>query len=142
MDKTAAWLNESLTSRWKVKRKTSASPPRAIGGLDATHQSLPWAVTRALSGNAAERALYAFAFGELAKTLPAPFQGPSAARTWAFPVLAHLKSDPYLAIRHIAERSLRELSSTGPLPARSNDLDVLLSFLHDERDDTPLTISE
>jgi hypothetical protein len=139
VDRDRAWIDREL-SKFGAKGETGTLSASNLDS-DPDSDDLPLAVTRALSGNAAERALFAYAFGtdEALHT---------AGRTISELVLPRLKSDPYAAIRLIAERSEKRVRSfTEPpngatlrpsrLPTNA-DLDRLSS----ERDDTPIVISE
>lgn len=131
VDRSASWIQMEL----------------AKFGVPVTPLELsevPLAVERALSGNAAERALYAYALGteETRRTA-----SPEIARA----LLPRLKDDPYAAVRLIAKRAERTLSA--PLPEGALDAEAanpsvltlsptLLSRLTKNRDTTPIIVSE
>lgn len=131
VDRSASWIQMEL----------------AKFGVPVTSLELsevPLAVERALSGNAAERALYAYALGteETRRTA-----SPEIARA----LLPRLKDDPYAAVRLIAKRAERTLSA--PLPEGALDAEAanpsvltlsptLLSRLTKNRDTTPIIVSE
>lgn len=133
VDQDAAWIKSAL-SDFGSQEKTKTPPSKEPGGL-------PWAVVRALSGNAAERAIFAYAFGTDEALGTA---GPDVAET----VLPRLKNDPYAAIRLIAERSEKRLRSfSGPrngatLKRSRQPSTADLDRLSAERDNTPILISE
>jgi hypothetical protein len=133
VDRDASWIEHAL-GEFKSKGATGTSP-------SSDPDELPLAVVRALSGNAAERAIFAYAFGteEALRTA-----GPNVAET----VLPRLKRDPYAAIRLIAERSEKRLRSFSQarngatLHSRQLPNAADLDRLSAARDDTPILISE
>jgi hypothetical protein len=131
VDRPESWFRREL-AHFGVDEKNSS--PDVSPQLD----ELPLAAIRALSGNAAERAIYAFALGS-SETLEA--SGSEISKR----VLPLLKSDPYAAVRFIAERSLREVEQHAPRGVQKNRLrleDSTLTRLFDARDETPIVISE
>lgn len=129
-------------SAWLTREVAAFFPPRDPGSPPAAQQAeaghrVPWAVERALGGNAAERALFAYALGT-SEAIEA--SGTSVARQ----VLPHLVNDPYAAVRLIAERAQTALPPDENLQERSElRLDPgTLTRLHELRDNTPIVISE
>jgi hypothetical protein len=105
---------------------------------------LPVAVERALGGNAAERALYAYALG-LSQTRI------TAGTAVAERILPYLEQDPYSAVRLIATRAQKaneDAKTTQPTAARAPNRHLLplseiqLSKLWQARDTSPIVISE
>ncbi len=130
LDRSARWIHAELLKFGAL-------------GSEPSESDLPLAVERALSGNAAERALYAYALGtDEARTTASP----KVARL----VLPHLKEDPYAAVRLIAERAERKLKEPligGAEAAAANPRlpslsPAVLSRLSQNRDNTPITVSE
>lgn len=128
VDKKKSWFLEEL-ARFGVKNHARSE--------DEDLQDISPAVRGALTGNAAERAIYAFALGST-ETLNA--SGSSVSRR-ILPILAR---DPYAAVRLIAERSLSKLEPAPLLHQESplNPEEVTISRLLKQRDDTPIVISE
>ena len=131
VDRSAAWIGKELA-------EFGAAPAE---GLPA---ELPLAVERALSGNAAERALYAYALGTDEAAL-------TASGKVADLLLPRLEKDPYAAVRLIAERAKKKLTQARTREARSPrapNLSLLsvsethLSELEKRRDNTPIIVSE
>ncbi len=120
LDRTLAWTDTKL-GEWY-------GTPRARLSGDAL--TVPAAAVWGLRGNAAERALAAAAMGRK-EALDA------SGRDWERPVLDALRADPYAAVRFIAERSLRSVSSGGSLISQE-----IVRMEIARRDDRPVTIAE
>lgn len=121
MDRTVDWLRRHAT---EGAAAAQASEPGAIGV----------GVRGALSGNAAERAIYAAALGS-------PTTRTTIGRGLARALLEQLSGDPYHAVRRIAQRGLGTLpepphNATPPL-----DASVVRKLLS-ERDQRDVVISE
>jgi predicted CXXCH cytochrome family protein len=151
LDRSLDWTRATLAV-WFAKAPLgdasamTPSPP-------STQKPTPLAVELLLSGDAAERAIAAWAFG-LAETREA------SGVDWQAPYLAALLDDPYSAVRFIAARSLRafpEFSAQGydflaPKERRRAVRDDILARFAAERpqieallarqDDRPVSISE
>jgi predicted CXXCH cytochrome family protein len=132
VDRDEQWLLREL-EHFGISSRTPPSDSR-----------LPVAVVGALSGNAAERAIYAYALGTEEALVTAGRAVPEA-------VLAELQDDPYPAIRWIAKRSLQNVKSHPfsqrrkfePTPRPWIALDpASLDDLASRRDNTPIFISE
>jgi len=92
LDKTLAWTSQTLSDWYGID-----SPE-----LSPDEQTIAASVLWLLRGDAGQRALMAWSFGwndarEISGT------------KWMAPFLAQLLQDPYVAVRFIAERSLRTL---------------------------------
>jgi len=100
LDKTLAWTGDWL-QRWY-----SQTPPP---NLSADQQTYSDRLLAALSGDAGERALAAWAMGwEPAR---------QASNTdWLEPILGQLMKDPYHAVRFLAHRSLQAQQNQAPNP--------------------------
>ena len=93
LDRSLGFTAEALSRLWKVP---------APGALDDDRRAFAESVLTLLKGDAAQRALYAWAMGWK------PAQQASGSR-WLAPWLAVAMDDPYDAVRFIAGRSLRTL---------------------------------
>jgi hypothetical protein len=122
VDRSEEWLRAEL-----LRLFPGLGAPEAAEESDA----LPWAVRRALSGNAAVRAVLADALG---RPEALALGGPGLARA----VLAELTSDPYAAVRRVAARALHSVPEAPPGPLERAEL----ARLHAARDSTPIVISE
>jgi hypothetical protein len=131
VDRSAAWIAQELAA--------FGSAP-----VEVTASEVPLAVLRALSGNAAERALYAYALGT-----DEAFE--TASGKVADLLLPRLEKDPYAAVRLIAERAKKKLVSARSertLAPRAPNLALpalrgaQLSELEEKRDNTPIIVSE
>lgn len=92
LDKTLKWTAERL-SEWHGIPSPQLTPDEA---------NISASVLWTLSGDAGQRALMAWSFGwESAKS--------ASGYEWTPPFLSNLLSDPYDAVRYIAQRSLRRL---------------------------------
>lgn len=92
LDKSLGWAADQLHARYGIARPE----------LTADQESVPTAVLQAVTGDAGERALVAWAMG----------WGPAQAasdRRFMPALLGMLMDDPYDSVRYIAERSLRAL---------------------------------
>lgn len=132
VDRSRDWIEDALrdlfgTQTSSERESDSLAPPPAY--------DLPLALSYALSGNAAERALLADALGS-------PEAAATAGSAVADLVLPRLTQDPYAAVRFIAARSLSEVKRRGtqgpPLAVSDKDLADLIS----RRDNSPVVISE
>jgi hypothetical protein len=94
LDRTLGWTRAQL-AEWYEQNAARAVPDEAANVTENAY-----AVERLLAGDAAERAIFAWAFGldETRSASGASFQPP---------YLAALLDDPYSAVRFIAARSLR-----------------------------------
>jgi predicted CXXCH cytochrome family protein len=99
LDKTLAWTRAEL-ARWSGTARPGAVDAAAPSPPATQNPQIPDAVERLLAGDAAERAVVAWAFG-LRETREASGDG------WQAPYLAALLDDPYSAVRFVAARSLR-----------------------------------
>lgn len=117
LDKTLAWTDGKLHDWYGTER---TNPPGDV----------PASIVWALRGDAAERALAAAAMGRK-ESLDA------SGRDWEKPILDVLRSDPYAAVRFIAERSSKEVSGRRQL---IDDAAMREEIAH--RDDSPVTIAE
>jgi predicted CXXCH cytochrome family protein len=129
VDKSKTWIRKQLSEGWGQTLEDETS---------YWHDSVPWAAHQALSGHAAQRALFAYALGTDESLAAA---GPGVARH----VLPRLSDDPYSAVRLVAERSSRWVASHASPQAssKSSPLDeATLADLEKMRDNTPITISE
>ncbi len=139
IDKSQEWITTQLVSyRAATPRDFSKTVAKNTGTSSV-------ALERSLSGNAVERAIYAYSFGtqEVYETVGA-----------ALPqqILHRMLSDPYAAIRLISKRSLKELTSISqqrpPLSLKNASDDSLdlssqtLDRLMEKRDNTPIVVSE
>lgn len=131
VDRTRAWISSELSKFGLALEETPDS-------------SVPLAVERALSGNAAERALYAYALGTEDTQA-------TAKSTVADTLLPLLEKDPYAAVRLIAERAKKRIAtarahgSTAPRaqsPAQFSLSPAQIAQLENERDNTPIIVSE
>ncbi len=117
LDKTSTWAEAEMARLWRgVTPTVEAFVPASVMGV--------------LMGDAAERVIWADAFGD-----------PDAIKTsgddWELPVLAMAERDPYSVIRFIARRSAgvyrdarRELvtpATIGMLIAHRDDRDVYVA---------------
>lgn len=127
IDRTRTWINQRLREFSVGAIGPSAAPTEP--------DAIPWAVRRALSGNAAERALFADALGRLETSDPSQ-------RAWARLTLQQLENDPYQAVVRIARRGLSHYGQDFNVPADFPPVREQLVLLHQERDNTPITISE
>jgi predicted CXXCH cytochrome family protein len=159
LDRSLAWTRATLTAWYGTARPddataTTPSPP-------PTTPEIPAAVELLLAGDAAERAVAAWAFG-LAETREASRGAPpdSNGANWQVPYLAALLDDPYSAVRYVAARSLRtfpgfsrvEYDFLAPKERRRAVRDGILARFEPERpridallarqDDRPVSISE
>jgi hypothetical protein len=90
LDQTLEWAARSL-SKWYGEPEVA---------LDADQRTVAASVLWALKGDAAQRAIAVWHMGwEPARE--------ASGRTWQGAYLALLVADPYVAVRHLAERSLR-----------------------------------
>ena len=92
LDKSLAWTNESLTRLW------------ADGPVPVPADATPASARGLLSADAAERVIWADAFGD-------PAAIAASGRDWEQPLLEAASRDPYAVIRYIAARSLRRYSA-------------------------------
>jgi hypothetical protein len=93
LDRSLAWTQKTIAAWYGAKPLgSSAAEP------NATETSL--AAELLLAGDAADRAVAAWAFGR-------PEARAASGAGWEAPYLAALLDDPYSAVRFIAERSLR-----------------------------------
>jgi predicted CXXCH cytochrome family protein len=102
LDKSLAWTRAELARRSGTARHGAADADAP--GPPQTHYS----IELLLAGDAAERAVAAWAFG-LPETREASGDG------WQAPYLAALLDDPYSAVRFVASRSLRSFSGYSTL---------------------------
>jgi hypothetical protein len=98
LDKTLAWTSQNLADWYGIE----------LVPLSPAEQTIAASVLWLLRGDAGQRALMAWSFGwddalEISGT------------DWLAPYLAQLLQDPYVAVRFIAERSLRSLDGYGDL---------------------------
>lgn len=110
LDKTLAWTGDWL-HRWY-----SQTPGRDLTADQRTYSDR---LVAALSGDAGERALAAWAMGWE--------QAIKASNTdWAEPILAQLMNDPYHAVRFLAHRSLQahRKQTSDPFNFTGTDTDV------------------
>ncbi len=134
VDRTLAWTEDRLAAWYGQPRHT----------LDARDRTVSATVRAALQGDAAQRAIAAFALGT-------PEARAASGGAWEAPVLAALTSDPYAAVRAVAARSARALAGAGGAPhdpaavlegaGGAPDPAALHAILVD-RDDRAVTISE
>jgi hypothetical protein len=120
LDRTLAWTSEQLATWYGQPRPTLPRSELAVGLRDG------------LAGDAAVRALIADALGsdEARRAITVSF---------APPLLAELRRDPYAAVRFIAERSSRAYTSAGPgAPLDPDRVRALLAV----RDGRAITIAE
>jgi hypothetical protein len=97
LDRTLAWTNEHLQRDWGI----------VPAALDADQGSIAASVRWLLSGDAGLRALSAWSMGWADAQL-------ASGTDWMAPYLGQLLADPYLAVRFLAERSLRSLPVHAP----------------------------
>ena len=98
LDKTLAWTAQNLAD-WYGNDLAELSP---------AEQTIAASVLWLLRGDAGQRALMAWSFGwDDALEI--------SGSDWVAPYLAQLLQDPYVAVRFIAERSLRSLDGYGDL---------------------------
>ncbi|HVR20527.1 MAG TPA: cytochrome c3 family protein, partial [Polyangiaceae bacterium] len=107
LDKSLAWTRAELARRSGTVRRGVAdadapSPPQNPSS------SIPYSLEVLLTGDAAERAVMAWAFG-------LPETRTASGDDWQAPYLAALLDDPYSAVRFIAGRSLRSFSGYSKL---------------------------
>ena len=131
-DKSRDWL---ITEQAKFRSHTAEQREVAAGA--ATSADIPWGVRRALSGNAAVRALFAFAMSEPADKLDERLP---ARRAWAQRTLALLEGDNYAAVRQIAQRGRRRFENEKLVV--SPQLDRRLKKIHEAADQTQMAIAE
>jgi predicted CXXCH cytochrome family protein len=101
LDRTLEWTRATLatwagTARPGAAGAAAPSPPQ-------NPPPLPYSVELLVAGDAAERAIAAWAFGQ-------PEARDASGDAWRAPYLAALLDDPYSAVRFIAGRSLRSVS--------------------------------
>lgn len=158
LDRTLAWTADWLQRWWprgsgEVEHPFSERPPptatheagpEPVGeGELALDRSVPASVLWLLSGNAAQRVL-------VADGMAWPPAVVTSGSNWQRPLLESMRSDPYAAVRHVAERSLRQLETqrrdeTQRRGAREPNVSLapeVLTELRARRNDEPLTISE
>ena len=92
LDKTMAWAAEGLEDWYGIDKPSLNKEQREVAA------SILWS----LKGDAGQRALMAWSFGWESARL-------ASGTEWSPPFLAALLSDPYHAVRYIAERSLKDL---------------------------------
>lgn len=129
VDKSKDWILTELSEGWGLSEESSHP---------ARYDSIPWAVHQALSGHAAQRALFSYALGTDESVQ-------AAGTAVALHILPRLREDPYSAVRLIAERSLRRVQgrTRHPAGALPDQLDeAALTHLEKFRDNAPITISE
>lgn len=131
VDRTRAWIAEKLAQ--------FGLAPEAI-----PDSNIPLAVELALAGNAAERALYAYALGTNEARA-------TASSSIAAALLPRLEKDPYAAVRLIAARARAAVDTaqgrnakgahahSDTLPPLSEEI---LTQLEAARDNTPIIVSE
>lgn len=113
IDRSLSWTAEHLLERHGVATRGEVSGPTA---------SLSAGAVQALRGNAAQRALTAWALGWSAARQAA--RAGDAGDRFMQPLLGLLMDDPYSAVRYIAERSLTahlESTGTGAVPGLDYD---------------------
>ncbi|MEM9657124.1 MAG: multiheme c-type cytochrome [Planctomycetota bacterium] len=123
LDKTLDWTSQHLSAWYGM-----ASPP-----ISEDQRTIAASILWTLQGDAAQRALMAWTFGWT------PAQQASGT-TWMAPFLAELINDPYDAVRHMADKSLRRIEpydgfSFDPLaaaPEREAGRDRLLDLWQTE----------
>ncbi|HEX6766255.1 MAG TPA: multiheme c-type cytochrome [Polyangiaceae bacterium] len=131
LDRTLAWTRETLATWYGGKAR--AAP--GSNGADTAAPSEPaeaLAVELLLAGDAASRAIAAWAFG-----LPEAQQ--ASGTGWEAPFLAAAAEDPYAAVRLIAARSLRSLPALSSVDAATR---AHIQALVARRDNRPVTIVE
>src|SRR5690606_33573702 len=107
VDRTRDWVERALRARPGVIEAASRPVQGKIPNPGTPHAKapgsdpagLPFAIERALTGNAAERAIFA-------ANLASSETQASAGAGWSFLALRQLTRDPYHAVRRIAARSL------------------------------------
>ncbi len=147
LDRSLEWTRRALEAKWGAERDAAdRTPPEELAeegaressnddtGAPQAKASLPASVRWLLAGNAAERALLAYAYGwpDAVETSGGP---------WQRPLLSHLERDPYAAVRLIAARSARGLPEDLAGPRELVDGATIVQ-LTEVRDDRPITISE
>lgn len=132
MPKTSyALLSAVRSHRIEIPRTDGAKPSACdLCHLDRVDHGVPWGARAALAGDAAVRVLVADALGSPEAPIP---------MTLRAQLLSILREDPYAAVRHVAQRSLRIVpASAGPAPLDRAVVDTLLA----QRDHRPVTIAE
>lgn len=142
VDRTQAWISSELAAFRPVRADDEETAEDIIE--ETPDSEIPLAVRRALSGNAAERALYAYALGTEEAQMTAGAEVAAA-------LLPRLEKDPYAAVRLIAARAKANLkiaqdrralvprALSSPPPSLS---EADLARLEAERDNTPIIVSE
>lgn len=147
-DRSRHWVARARRELWPSKKGAATDAALGDPSLDdqtSTEGRVPWSVHRALSGNAAVRAVVLWAMSSpeaLSTGGPEPLDA----------VLPRLARDDVAAIRHIAGRALERRQDwirqggNAALPAsRGSSLDLKDTWLDQRfegRDRTPMTISE
>lgn len=132
LDRPLAWAADALAAGWGTPRPALDEDERAVAA------GVLWAV----AGDAAQRALAAFAMGE-------PW-GRAAGVGWAPAFLSDLLGDPYPAVRLVAARALRRGPARAPVRAEAAVLaapnggrdEARVQRLRARRDDRPMTLAE
>jgi hypothetical protein len=134
VDRSEAWHHLELARLFPAlpQDDLGSAPIEPIGSTSVEEAALPYAVTRALTADAAERAVYA-------AHLASPETLAAAGPAWPRETLSELTRDPYHAVRRIAESSLLELRE---LPVAAPRGASQLAKIHELRDTTPVVISE
>jgi predicted CXXCH cytochrome family protein len=130
LDRTLAWTRETLAAWYGGKSRVTLPSHEADTAPNKPEEAL--AVELLLAGDAAERAIAAWAFG-------LPEAHAASGTSWEAPFLAVAARDPYAAVRFIAARSLRSLPAlSSPDAATRARIQALVA----ERDQRPVSISE
>ena len=119
LDRSEAWTATELAKLW------GAAPEAGM------HDDGPASVSGLLKADAAERVIWADAFGDRDAIA-------ASGRDWQRTVLERATSDPYAVIRFIVQRSLEAY----PPKARALALPTSLDELVSHRDDRPVSIAE
>jgi predicted CXXCH cytochrome family protein len=152
LDKSLEWTRQSLAA-WSGTARSDAAGAATPSPPQTPHPQTSYAVETLLAGDAAERVVFAWAFG-LREAREASDDG------WQAPYLAALLDDPYSAVRVVAARSLRsyaefsrlEYDFLAPPERRRSARDAVLDRFPAERariaellarqDTRPVSISE
>jgi hypothetical protein len=132
LDRTLAWTRETLASWYGGKPRVARAPNGSVEDVAPSKPEEALAVELLLAGDAAERAIAAWAFG-------LPDAHTASGTSWEAPFLAAAAEDPYAAVRFIAARSLRSLPAlSSPDTATRARIRTLVA----RRDLRPVSISE
>lgn len=142
-DKSREWIRGARNELWPAPEDAASNAIEETRGR--AELSVPWAIERALSDNAAVRAVLLFGLSS-PQALATGGLGPLDT------VLPRLEKDDIAAVRHIAARAakrreawIRETGAAELGASQSSPLNLnpaLLNRWFEERDRSPVTISE